>query len=72
MQCMLNICTDFGTEYDVKFNENKSVALRIGPRFCANHWYLVVDVCNLLTQLSIWEFELLLRTILNALLRMLN
>ena len=33
MQCMLNICTDFGIEYDVKFNENKSVALRIGPRF---------------------------------------
>ena len=27
------ICTDFGTEFDVKFNENKSVALRIGPRF---------------------------------------
>jgi len=33
MQCMLNICTDFGTEYNAKFNENKSVALRIGPRF---------------------------------------
>ena len=33
MQCMLNICTDFGTEYDVKFNENNSVALRIGPCF---------------------------------------
>jgi len=33
MQCMLNICTDSGIEYDVKFNENKSVALRIGPRF---------------------------------------
>jgi len=33
MQRMLNICSDFGIEYDVKFNENKSVALRIGPRF---------------------------------------
>ena len=33
MQCMLDICTDFGIEYDIKFNENKSVALRIGPRF---------------------------------------
>jgi len=33
MQRMLNICSDFGIEYDVKFNENKSVAMRIGPRF---------------------------------------
>jgi len=28
-----NVCTDFDIGYDVKFNENKSVALRIGPRF---------------------------------------
>jgi len=33
MERMLNICTDFGIEYDVNFNENKSLALRIGPRF---------------------------------------
>ena len=33
MQRMLDICTDFGIEYGVKFNETKSVALRICPRF---------------------------------------
>ena len=29
------ICTNFGTDYDVKFNDTKSVAMRIGPRFNA-------------------------------------
>ena len=33
---MLNICTDYGIEYDVKFNNTKSVAMRIGPRFNAD------------------------------------
>ena len=33
MQKMFNICTEFGTEYDVKCNDSKSVAMRIGPRF---------------------------------------
>jgi len=35
MQQMLNICTEFGIEYDVKFNDTKSVAMRIGPRCSA-------------------------------------
>jgi len=33
---MLNICTDCGIEYDVKFNNTKSVAMRIGPRINAD------------------------------------
>jgi len=33
MQQMLNICTEFGVDYDVKFNDMKSVAMRVGPRF---------------------------------------
>jgi len=33
MQKMRNICTEFGIKYDVKFNDTKSVAMRIGPRF---------------------------------------
>jgi len=33
MQQMLNICTEFGVDYDVKFNDTKSVAMRVGPRF---------------------------------------
>ena len=35
MQQMLDICTEFGIEYDVKFNDTKSVAMRIGPRCSA-------------------------------------
>jgi len=30
---MLNICMEFGVDYDVKFNYMKSVAMRVGPRF---------------------------------------
>ena len=33
MQQMLNICTEYGIEYDVKFNDTKSCTIRIGPRF---------------------------------------
>jgi len=33
---LLNICTDHGIEYDVKFNNTKSVAMRIGRRFNAD------------------------------------
>jgi len=33
MRYMLNICNDFADEYDVKFNTNKSVAMRIGNRY---------------------------------------
>jgi len=33
MQQMLNICTEFGVDYDVKFNDMKSVAMRVGTRF---------------------------------------
>ena len=32
MRCMLQICDDFATEYDIRFNTNKSVAMRIGVR----------------------------------------
>ena len=35
MQPMLYICIDFGTDYDVKFNDTKSVGVRIGPMFNA-------------------------------------
>jgi len=35
MRCMLHICDDFAYEYDLKFNTEKSVAMRIGPRFDA-------------------------------------
>ena len=32
---MLQICDDFATEYDIRFNTNKSVAMRIGVRYNA-------------------------------------
>jgi len=35
LQQMLNICSDFAIEYDVKFNCAKFVVLWIGPRFNA-------------------------------------
>ena len=35
MRCMLQICDDFATEYDIIFNTNKSVAMRIGVRYNA-------------------------------------
>jgi len=28
---MLNICMEFGVDYDVKFNDMKSVAMRVDP-----------------------------------------
>jgi len=31
MQHMLNICMEFGVDYDVKFNDMKSVAMRVDP-----------------------------------------
>jgi len=33
MQQMLDICTEYGVDCDVKFNDSKSVAMRVGPRF---------------------------------------
>jgi len=33
MQLMLDICTNFGVEYDVIFNNSKSDIMRIGPRY---------------------------------------
>ena len=33
MQLMLDICTNFGVEYDVIFNNSKSGIMRIGPRY---------------------------------------
>jgi len=30
---MLKICDDFADEYDIKFNTNKSVDMRIGNRY---------------------------------------
>jgi len=33
MRYMLKICNNFADEYDVKFNTNKSVAMRIGNRY---------------------------------------
>jgi len=33
MQQMLNICTEFVVDHDVKFNDTKSVAMRVGPCF---------------------------------------
>ena len=35
IQQMLNICRpmEFGDDYDVKFNDMKSLAMRVGPRF---------------------------------------
>ena len=35
MRCMLKICEKFAVDLDVKFNSNKSVAMRIGPRYNA-------------------------------------
>jgi len=32
MQFMLKICDDFAIDYDLKFNAEKSVAMRFGPR----------------------------------------
>ena len=32
MQQVLNICTEFGVDYDVKFNDTKSIAIRVDPR----------------------------------------
>ena len=71
MQRMLNICTDFGIEYDFKFNENKSVDLRIGPRFNSVCKPLVLSGRCLQFVDSV-KFALLLRTVLNALLRSSN
>ena len=34
MQYMLDICDSYAIDYDVKFNCEKSAALRIGPRHC--------------------------------------
>ena len=36
MQGMLRICDQFAVDYDMKFNVDKSVALRIGKRFANN------------------------------------
>ena len=33
MQLMLDICTNFGVEYDIIFNNSKSGIMRIGPRY---------------------------------------
>jgi len=33
MRYMLKICDDFADEYDVKFNTNKPVSMRIGNRY---------------------------------------
>jgi len=33
MRYMLKICDEFAVEYDVKFNCNKCVAIRIGTRY---------------------------------------
>jgi len=33
MQLMLKICDGFAIEYDLKFNTEKSVAMRIGTRY---------------------------------------
>src|SRR5579872_3108518 len=44
MQKMLNICDLYATEFDVKFNSSKSVALKIGPRYLATCASL--SLCN--------------------------
>src|SRR5688572_29871948 len=44
IQEMLNMCDLYATEFDVKFNSAKSVALRIGPRYEATCASLLL--CN--------------------------
>ena len=34
MQKMLDICTEYGCEFDIRFNASKSVAMRIGSGCC--------------------------------------
>jgi len=33
MRVMLDICEKFATDFDIKFNSRKSIAMRIGDRF---------------------------------------
>jgi len=42
MRFMLKICDDFAIDYDLKFNAEKSVVMRIGPR----HWSSFASLSN--------------------------
>jgi len=64
-------CLDFGIEYDVKFNDTKSVVMRIGPRCNALGRSLELAE-NLWIQSTILGCTVLLVVILDVHLRTLN
>jgi len=66
-----NICTDFGIDYDIKFNDTKSVVMRIGPRCNALGRSLELAE-NLWIRSTILGYTVLLVFILDVHLRLLQ
>ena len=62
MQYMLDICDSYAIDYDVKFNCEKSAALRIGPRHCYSCAELTLSGKSLVYVTSIKYLEVYVTT----------